>query len=190
MLNGALAHRYAQALFELALEMSVLDQIEKELLELAETVNQNNDLKILLNHPDIEAETKKQVLASIFGNTVSDMTRHFVYLLIDRRRQNLLSIVQREFTRLANEARNIIEAKVISATALSPAQEEKLKETIAKTTGKNVRLLSEVNPTLIGGAKLQVGDRVMDGSITTALSKIREELKKTSSKPQQEVGVN
>ncbi|AFV03905.1 ATP synthase delta chain [Dehalobacter sp. UNSWDHB] len=190
MLNGALAHRYAQALFELAVEMSVLDQIDKELHDLAEIVAQNNELKVLLNHPNIEAETKKKVLAKILDDTVSDMTSHFVYLLIDRRRQNLLSLVQREFARLANEARNLIEAKVTSATALTPAQEEKLKEMIARSTGKNVRLLSEVNPTLIGGAKLQVGDRVMDGSITTALSKIRDELKKTSLKPQQEVGVN
>jgi len=71
---------------------------------------------------------------------------------------------------------------------LAQEQEDKLREVIAKATGKNVRLTTSVDPALIGGAKLQIGDRVMDGSIATALEKMREELKKSSYKPQQEVG--
>jgi len=190
MLTGALARRYAQALFELAVEMSVLDQTDNELKFLAEMLSQNNELKHLLNHPNIEAEVKKDIMAKTLDNNVSVMTIHFVFLLIDRRRQNILAMIQREFTRLANQVRNLIEAKVVSATALSSDQEEKLKQVISKCTGKNVQLITEVNSQLIGGAKLQIGDRVMDGSIATALNKMRKELIKSSYKPQQEVGVS
>lgn len=190
MLNGALARRYAQALFELALEMSVLDRIDKELKELSDLIAANTDLKYLLNHPNIEVETKKEILGKIVDSDVTVIAKHFLFLLIDRRRQNLLALIQREFSRLANDARNIVEAKVTSVTALTPAQEERLKQTIARMTGKNVNLFAEVKPELIGGAKLQIGDRVMDGSVATALQKMREELKKSSYKPQQEVGVS
>jgi F-type H+-transporting ATPase subunit delta len=190
MLNGALARRYAQALFELAVEMSVLDQVDRELRELAGLVLKNNELKYLLNHPNIESKTKKETLEMVLDDTVSDISKHFLFLLIDRRRQNMLALIQREFSRLANIERNIVEAKVISALSLTSSQEEKLKQVIAKCTGKNVQLLAEVNSDLIGGVKLQIGDRVMDGSISTALYKMREELRKTSYKPQQEIGVS
>ena len=188
MLNGALARRYAQALFELAVEVSLLDQVDAELQELTKLIAENSELRHLLNHPNIEAKTKKEVLNKILDQNISDITRYFFYLLIDRRRQNLTKHIQREFTRLANEARNVIEAQIVSAVPLAEAQEEKLKQVIAKATGKNVRLTTSVDSTLIGGAKLQIGDRVMDGSIATALEKLRNQLKKSSYKPQQEVG--
>jgi len=188
MLSGALARRYAQALFDLAVEVSLLDQVDAELQELTKLIDENNELRYLLNHPNIEAKTKKEILGKILDRSVSDITRHFLFLLIDRRRQNLTSRIQQEFARLANEARNILEAHIVSAVPLTEDQEEKLKEVISQATGKNVRLITTVDSALIGGAKIQIGDRVMDGSIATALEKMREQLKKSSYKPQQEVG--
>jgi F-type H+-transporting ATPase subunit delta len=127
-------------------------------------------------------------LGKILDQSVSDLSRHFLFLLIDRRRQNLFALIQREFSRLANEARHIVEVKVASALTLTANQEDQLRQVIAQSTGKNVQLQTEVKPELIGGVRLQIGDRVMDGSIATALSKMREELRKASYKPQQEVG--
>jgi len=190
MLNGALARRYAGALFELAVEMSALDQIDNELRDISDLITNNSELKYLLNHPNIEDRVKKETLGKIVGSNSSEIAKHFLYLLIDRRRQNLIALVQREFTRLANEARDIVEAKVISATPLTPSQEEKLRQVITQGTGKKVQLKALVDSNLIGGAKLQIGDRVMDGSISSALYKIREELRKTSEKPQTEIGVS
>ncbi|KUO61980.1 MAG: ATP synthase F0F1 subunit delta [Gracilibacter sp. BRH_c7a] len=190
MLSGALARRYAQALFELAIETSVLDQIDTEMKTISEIFRYNKELKYLLNHPNVDDESKKDILEKIFEKRISDVTKHFLYLLIDRRRHNLLELIQREFTRLADKALNIVEAKVISATELNSSHEERLKKVISNTTGKNVRLITEVNSELIGGAKLQIGDCVMDGSIATALCKLREEMRKSSYKPQQEVGVS
>lgn len=190
MLNGALARRYSRALFDLAAEVSALEKMDSELRNIAEVIENNHELKFLLNHPNVNFETKKSVLAKIFDQSVSEITRHFLYLLIDRRRQNLIGLIQQEFSRLANEARNIIEAKVSSAAALSATQQEKLKKTIFDLTGKNVQMLIEVDPGLIGGVKLQIGDRVLDGSVATALKKMREELMKASYQPQQEIGVS
>lgn len=190
MLNGALARRYARALFELAVEMSLLDRVDSELREVVDLVDRSKELRTVLNHPNISFTTKKDVLESIFADSFSEITRHFIYLLVDRKRQNILSLVQREFSRLADEARQIVEAKVTYAASLTSDQEQELKQMLEKCTGKNIRLLKQVNPDLIGGAKLQIGDRVMDGSIVYALKKMRAELRKSSDKPQQEVGVS
>ena len=190
MLNGALARRYAQALFELALEMSVLDRIDSEIKEVSELIGKNDEIRYLISHPNVDDESKKDILGKIFDNNISDITKHFLYLLIDRRRHNLLSLIQREFSRMADKARNIIEAKAVSAIELSSEHEERLKKVITDMTGKNVRLLTKVDSELIGGIRLQIGDCVMDGSIVTALNKMRTELRKSSYKPQQEVGVS
>lgn len=190
MLNRTLARRYARALFELASEMSVLDQIDRELSEITDLIAKNQELKYFLNHPNIEAEAKRKVLGTVLVSSVSEISRNFVFLLIDRRRENYLGLIQKEFSRLANKARNIVEVKVTSAVTLSAEQEENLKGVLVKNTGKNVQLTLEMSPKLIGGAKLQIGDRVMDGSVSTALAKLGQELRKSSSKPQQEVGVS
>lgn len=189
MLNGALARRYAQALFEIAVEMSVLDRIDAELRDIAEVIEKNSEIGNVLNHPNISLENKKGLLGDLFQG-ISEITRSFLFLLVDRRRQNLIVYIQKEFTRLADEKRQVVEAKITSATPLTSDQEAKLKDIIVKSTGMQVRLLADVDPGLIGGAKLQISDRVMDGSIAAALTRMREELRKSSYKPQQEVGVS
>ncbi|ADY57537.1 ATP synthase subunit delta [Syntrophobotulus glycolicus DSM 8271] len=189
MLNGALARRYAQALFEIAVEMSVLDRIDTELRDIAEIIDQNGEIGNVLNHPNISLQNKKELLENLFKG-MGEITRSFLYLLVDRRRQNLVVYIQKEFTRLADEKRQVVEAKITSAAPLTPDQENKLKDIIVQSTGMQVRLLTDVDPGLIGGARLQISDRVMDGSIAAALMRMREELRKSSYKPQQEVGVS
>lgn len=187
MINGSLARRYSQALFEIASETS-LDSIDNDLRELTKLVEENAEVKNILLHPHISLSVKKSIMEKILGEDFGEVTRHFFYLLIDRKRENLLSLIQREFTRLADEARQVVEAKVASAIELSASQLDDLKKAIKRMTGKDVRLISEVRAELIGGVLVQVGDRVMDGTIAHALNQMRVELRRNSEKPQ-EVGV-
>ena len=187
MINGALARRYSQALFEIASETS-LDPIDTDLRELTKLVEENKDVKNVLHHPHISLSDKKSIMGKLLGEDFNETTRHFLYLLIDRKRANLLPSIQHEFTRLADEARRVVEAKVASAIALSASQLDDLKKAIGRMTGKDVRIISEVRAELIGGLLIQIGDSVMDGTIAHALHKMREDLRKTSDKPQ-EVGV-
>jgi F-type H+-transporting ATPase subunit delta len=187
MINGSLARRYSQALFEIASQTS-LDTIDAELRELTKLIEENDEVKNVLLHPHITLSVKKSIMDKLLGDNFSDVTRHFFYLLIDRKRESLLQDIQREFTKLADEARQIVEAKVASAIELSPSQLDDLKKAIGRMTGKDVRIKSEVRGELIGGVLIQVGDRVMDGTIAHALNKMREDLRRTSEKPQ-EVGV-
>jgi len=187
MINGSLARRYSQALFEIATETS-LDSIDSDLRELTMLVEENAEVKNVMLHPHISLSVKKSIMEKLLGEEFGEVTRRFFYLLIDRKRENLLPLIQREFTRLADEARQVVEAKVASAIELSATQLDDLKSAIKQMTGKDVRIICEVRAELIGGVLVQVGDRVMDGTIAHALNRMRVELRRNSEKPQ-EVGV-
>lgn len=187
MINGSLARRYSQALFEIASDTG-LDQIDADLRELTKMVEENREVKDTLLHPHISMMDKKAVMDKLMGEDFGDITRRFLYLLIDRRREHLLPIIQREFTRLADEARQVVEAKILSAVALDEKRLGELKKAIERMTGKDVRVVCEVQAELIGGVLIQIGDRVIDGTIAHALDKMRENLRKNTDKPQ-EVGV-
>ncbi|WP_206811212.1 F0F1 ATP synthase subunit delta [Paradesulfitobacterium ferrireducens] len=189
MLSGALARRYAQALFELAVETDSLDQIQEELQGLTELVQSNTEVEQVLYHPHISLTEKKSLMDKLVGDQVGETVRNFLHLLIDRRRQNLLPLIVREFTQLADDKRQVIEAKVLSAVSLTPSQEERLKKELSRLTGKDVRLVSELRPELIGGVMVQVGDRVFDGTVAHSLERMREELRKTPEKEPQGIGV-
>jgi ATP synthase F1 subcomplex delta subunit len=175
MLSGALAQRYAQALFEIAVKTS-LDDFDKEFRELAQIIEEHEEIAQVLHHPHISLSDKKAFINKIFEGNISEIMQNFLFLLIDRRRQNFLKPIQQEFARLADEARQVVEAKVVSATPLSDDQKERLKNQLARLTGKNIRLVSELRSELIGGALVQVGDRVFDGSVARSLNRIRENL--------------
>lgn len=189
MLNGALARRYAQALFDIASETKTLEQVEVELKELTRVIQDYPEVKQVLHHPHIPLSEKKSLMDKLLGNEIGETVRHFLFLMIDRRRQDLLPLIQREFTHFLDEARQIVEAKVATAAALTADQEEKLRQNLARLTGKNVRMVSEIRPELIGGVMVQVGDRVIDGTVAHSLNRMREELRKSTEIEPQGIGV-
>jgi F-type H+-transporting ATPase subunit delta len=188
MIEGSLARRYSQALFEIASEKTSIEPVENDLRELTKFVEENAEVKDTLLHPHISLKVKKTIMEELLGDDIGEITRRFFFFLIDRKRETLLPLIQREFSRMADEKRQVVEAKVVSAVELTAAQLDDIKKAIKKMTGKDVRAVSEVQPELIGGVMIQVGDRVIDGTIAHALARMRLELRRNSEKPQ-EVGV-
>src|SRR5665648_415578 len=150
MINGSLARRYSQALFKIATETS-RDSVDNDLRELTKLVEENAEVKGVLLHPHISLSIKKSIMEKLLGEDFGEVTRHFFYLLIDKKRDNLLPLIQREFTLLEDEARQVVEAKVASAIELSVPQLDGLKKAIKRMTGKDVRIIREVQTELIGG---------------------------------------
>lgn len=188
MINGSLSRRYAKALFEIATETSSLDLVDKDLRELTKIVEENIEVKRAMLHPHISLNNKKAVMDKLMGESFDEITRKFFHLLVDRKRESFLPFIQQEFSRLADEARQVVEAKVSSAVELNTSQLDGLKKSIGQVVKKDVRLISDVRPELIGGVRIQIGDSLMDGTIVHALEKMRGELRKNAEKPQ-EVGV-
>lgn len=173
MLTSQLALKYAQAIFEIATEKSMLDQVEKELKLVEATIAGHEDLANLIYHPLVPAEAKKETVSRIFADDLNGFVRNFILLLIDKRREPAFPAIVREYIRLANEARNIAEAEVFTAKELSPGQLEALAAKLSKVTGKNIVLKTTVDQELLGGVVVKIGDKLIDGSVVRQLKALK-----------------
>ncbi len=176
MLVRAVAKRYAQALFELAQEKNALDKMEEELKAVSEIVKNERGLQRVLYHPQITVAEKHQIFKELFENRVSETTLNFLYLIVDRHREIYLSAIVDEFINLANAARNIVEAEVISAKELSADQKKELAKVLNRLAGKEVSPEYKVDASLIGGLVVRIGDKVIDGSVKYRLESLKARL--------------
>lgn len=177
MLRGAVGGRYAEALYELAKRDNQVDAVEQELKSVNELIQGNRDLQKVLYHPRITAEEKKALLQEMLEGKVSVVTFEFLKLLVDRQREQFLSDIVEYFVNMANADRNITAAQITSAIGLTDDEKKKLGAVLGKITGKKVVTSYSVDPSLIGGVVVRIGDRVIDGSIRTRLAALREHLR-------------
>lgn len=170
------ARRYTSALFALARQENQIDRVERDLFEIGELLSRLPKLHEMLDHPVIPAETKKRMLRDAFSGALSDLTLHFLDLLIDKRRTEILSAVPPEFHAMANADRGVVEAQVLSAVPLAADQEAQLASRLTELTGKRVKLAPALDASLIGGLLVKIGDTVIDGSVKGQLEQLREQL--------------
>jgi len=177
MMDGAISKRYAQALFELAQERKETKKVEAELLVIKETMKANPDLVSIIYHQLISPDEKKKLIEQLFTN-LSLTTLHFLYLLFDRRRENFLEDIITVFHETCLDMEGVLTAEVMTAVELSPENREALKTKFAALTGKKVDLQEEVDPSLIGGLVVTIGDKVYNGSLSARLEALHRELQK------------
>ncbi|MEG6522856.1 F0F1 ATP synthase subunit delta [Desulfotomaculum sp. 1211_IL3151] len=176
MLRGAVARRYAQALYEIAQDKNTLEAIEQELKGVAEAIEGTRELQKVLYHPQVLPGEKKNLLKAIFGDKISAKTLHFLSLVVDKRRENYISGIAAEFSFLANEARGKVAAEVTTAVAIDEQQKQELIKVASRLAGKEVEPTFAVDPSLIGGVVVRIGSKVIDGSIKTRLATIKSRL--------------
>lgn len=180
MLKGAVAGRYAEALYGIAVENKLVDRLEEELKAVVGVLEESVQLKKVLFHPRITAAQKKEVLAGLFAGRVSEVAMNFLGILVERRREAYLTNITDYFADLADKARNISDVKVTSAVELNEGEKKALTDAMASCTGKKVRLSYDVEPQLLGGVVVRVGDKVIDGSVLARLQNLREHLRQIS----------
>ena len=181
MIGGPVAGRYAAALYDIASEQkNMVDKIESELKAIKGIIEDNPDLQRLLYHPQITPAAKKDLLEQLFKGKISEVTGNFLALLVDRRRETHLIDIVAEFFAMANSGRNIITAKVATAVAMNDQEKGELNRVLARLTGKKIQTSYVVDPSLIGGVVVRMGDKFIDGSIKTRLATLKERLKAIS----------
>ncbi|AEG61891.1 F0F1 ATP synthase subunit delta [Desulforamulus ruminis] len=176
MLRGAVARRYAQALYEIAVAKNTLEVLEKEMKGVAEAIEGSRELQKALYHPQVLPGQKKELLKAIFGDKVSQETINFLGLVVDKRRENYFSGIAAEFVALANAARNTAAASITSAVELGEEQKQEILKVLTKLSGKEVDPVFMVDPSLIGGVVVRIGDKIIDGSIKTRLATLKSRL--------------
>jgi len=175
---GAIADRYAAALFELAEQEKALEAVEADLKSVKAMISESRDLQIVLKSPIIgRAEQGAAVTALATKAKWHGLTKNFLGLLARNRRLFALpGVIDAFLARLAAK-RGEVTAKITSATALSAAQKKSLTAALKKAMGQDVLLDLEVDPSLLGGMVAKVGSRMIDASLKTKLQQLTLALK-------------
>jgi F-type H+-transporting ATPase subunit delta len=170
MSESVAAKRYANALFEVAKESKQLEKVEQDLQLIVDTIFTDQVIVNFLNHPQINAEDKRKVVGDTIGKSVTQISENLLFLLIDSHRQNELPAILSEYTKMANDDRGIIGVEVRTVDELGIQEKEKLAKALAKEFTKEIRLNNIIDPSIIGGVIVNVGDKIYDGSIRTKLN--------------------
>ena len=171
--------RYAQALFDLAVEGHGLDAIDADLTSLKTLIRESDDLRRLLSSPQFSSEDKAKGLAAIAVRAdYHETTRKFLGLLAVNRRTSALGAVIAAFERLAAARRGLVSAEVVTAIALTDAQTKSLSLALRQALGKDPQIDARVDPSILGGLKVKVGSRLYDASLKSKLDTLKFALKR------------
>lgn len=166
------ASRYAKALIDLATEQGNLEGVKGDMQEFIAVLRSSKELQAVLKNPIIKQDKKSNILDDIFEKKIHPSIVEFFHILVRKGRGNILYATAKEFIREYNEVKGIVKATVTSATALSEENYEALKASIAKEINATVVLENKVDPSLIGGFIIQVGDKQLNASIAGRLNKL------------------
>lgn len=171
--------RYAQALFDLAVETNALDPIEADLKSLKAMRAESKDLRDVLVSPRFSAEDKTKALKAIGERAgFNATTGKFLGLLAHNGRTGALADIIAAFERLSAKRRGAVSARVTTAVALTDAQTDSLKSALRQALGKDPQIETKVDPAILGGLKVRVGSRLYDASLKSKLDSLKFALKR------------
>ena len=173
MPRSNIARRYAQGIFQLAKEPE-LDSWRQELAQL-EALLQDDVLRAAFANPSVTTPRRME-LAQRLAPELRQETQNLLRLLIEHRRTSEMPAIRREFERMADEAAGIVNVALTTAVDLSDAEQQRYERVLADRLGKKVRMDYRHDPGLVAGATIQIGDRLIDGSVRTQLDRLRQRL--------------
>lgn len=167
--------RYAKSLIDLAGEQNALEAVKKDIELFLNTCRENPTLQAVLKNPIIGLDKKAAILDGLFGDKLHQIILSFFKIVIRKGRSGILYAAAKEFINQYNSLKNIVKATVTSATPLSKENLSQIEEVVKQSTKGEVVLTTSIDPELIGGFVLKVGDRQFDTSISSKLNKLRKE---------------
>jgi F-type H+-transporting ATPase subunit delta len=173
--SSTAARRYAESAFEIASRDGTIDRWRSD-LDAAGAVLEDPAVARGLSDPTVSTDLREQAVSSGFGSKVSGPVLNMLKLLVQRGRIEDLPRIAAEFRRLDNLRLGISPARVVSAAPLEPAEVNALTARLEEMTGGRIELEQEVDPSLLGGLTVRVGDRLIDGSVRGRLERLRNQL--------------
>jgi F-type H+-transporting ATPase subunit delta len=167
-----LAQVYARSLFAVARERDKLDLIHEQLAEFADAVSASRDLQIFFFSPYFASAEKEDGLERMLDGP-DETLLNFLKLLIEKHRMPVIFRIRAEFERLWEEENRLLPVEITSAVALDPDTTRSLGETIGERAGRKVTLAANVDPDILGGIVVRVGNSILDASIRTRLEQLR-----------------
>jgi F-type H+-transporting ATPase subunit delta len=178
MLAQQVAKKYSHALFHLVREKGLVDQADTQFAEIDKLVTADRNLMQFLLAPHVLESDKVNLVKRIFEGRIEPLFLNFLFVLIEKHRIGFFHEIVEEFRALVDEAKGVAVAEVTTVVPMTDDAREQLIEKLARKTGKKIELEEKVDPSIIGGMIVKVGDQVIDGSVQYGLSELREELMK------------
>ena len=177
MQQSLAARRYAKSLIGLAKEQNVLKDIYNDMSLISATVSANKDLQLLLSSPVVNTDKKQQILTAVFQKNLTELSLLFLNLISSKKRESLIHSIANSFINQYKELNKVVTAEVTTAIKLDKKQINNIVSLYDQAEGSSFEIIEKVNPEIIGGFILRVGDRQID----TSISKEIRELKKAFS---------
>ena len=168
----SVAEIYAQAVYELAQEQSLLDAVTNDLTSISECVSSDDDFAHFLASPSISVKDKTNVLTKIFHGKVEDLTMDFLKVLAARERLETLLYIHKAYKAMIDKAAGRVEGLLTTAVELSDQELTKITDSVSQSLNKTVILKTTVDPAIIGGIQLKIGNISIDGSIRRQLAEM------------------
>lgn len=180
MSGSRAAIRYAKAILSFALEQNKEVQVNEDMLLIATTIEESKELQLLLSSPIIKSELKKAALKVVFDTKISSLTTGLINLLIDNKRLSIIHDVVKKYTVLFDKLKGIEVAKVTTAVALTEALNKQVLSKVKEITGKEATIENNIDPDIIGGFILRIGDVQYDASIANKLQGLKRQFESES----------
>lgn len=167
---------YARALFELAVEGQMVDQILAEYEFVKNSFDEFPEFLEIVRSPKISLDEKKKIMEETFGGKISETLTSFFKILLDKKRSDVIRDVYDDYSVLVDESKGLVVARVESVIPLDANEIEVLGAKLNQVTGKTVTIDNIINPNIMGGLVVKVGDKVVDGSVKRKLENMKHEL--------------
>ena len=174
-----IAEVYSRSLFEVAKEKDALDEVHDDLGVFADALSENRELQVFFFSPYFSSQEKKEGIKKVVEGGNEYFVR-FLELLAERHRMPVLFRIRREFDALWAEERKLLNVNIVSAVELDESTVKGIRDTIEKQTGRDVDLSETVDPGIIGGLVVRVGNYVWDASIRARLERLRKQVAKAA----------
>ena len=177
MLKGAIARRYAEAIFDIARRQNTIDRTFDDVREIA-SLFAHRKLAYLLREPKVPAKRKETAIRQALTDRVLPTSLNLALLVVQRELVEIMPGIASELERLVLDYKNQAKAEVTTARSMDDAQLAEVKQALERRTGKTILISTKVQPDILGGVVARVGDQLIDGSIRTRLSLLRQQLLK------------
>jgi F-type H+-transporting ATPase subunit delta len=174
-----IAEVYSRALFDVAQEHDILDDVHEQLGQFADELDKNRDLQVFFFSPYFSSQEKKDGISKMLEGANEHFQR-FLELLAERHRMPAIFRIRREFDGLYAEERKLLPVTITSAVELDKDTLKEIGKKIEENTGRTVELTTKVDPDVIGGLVMRVGNVVMDGTIRARLERLRKQVAKAA----------
>lgn len=174
-----IARNYAETLLALGRRHggdATVDEFAGALDDVADLIQKDEKIRGFLSTPRIDSETRKRVLRQALEGRVPDLFMRFLLVVVEKRRQTLLPRIAEEYQALVDEARGRVRADVAIAREPSPELRDEIVASLQSRYGKTVAATFRVDPSILGGAVIRVGDQILDGSVRSRMSGLRRRL--------------